>query len=1203
MKRFLSVLLHPATLALIGFLLLAALIWWAGPLIELRGEHPLDGIGERMVALVILLLVFAVVFGVRAWRRRLTNQRLVAGLAAGPNSVEREAQALQERFTQALKVLGESARQSGKSSWLGRGQFLYELPWYMFIGLPGSGKTTALLNAGLTFPLAGKMGQASVRGVGGTRNCEWWFTDEAVLIDTAGRYTSQDSDSAVDAAAWETFLALLRKSRPRQPLNGVLLTVNIEDLLRQSPADRKDHAQKLRARLQELQSRLGVRPPVYVLVTKCDLIAGFNETFGEFTREERDQVWGFSFPHDPKEPDSAGATPLQSFSSEFAALGKRLRDALIVRMQAETDVLRRAAVFTFPQQFEGLKGLLGGFLEQVFEGGGDLEERAFVRGVYFTSGTQEGSPIDRVLGTLGRTFGVEQRAAAVPAWRGKSFFLTRLLKEVVFAEQGLVGRNQQAEARRRRWRFAASATLLVVAVGLVTVWSLGYKRNMAYLADVRERLPEVQAAVAAVPPATGAELSVLPNALDKIAALPTPSAFALDDPPLLNRLGLYQGHYVEAGADIGYHKLLDNGLMPRVARRLEERLRAANRDNLELAYEALKAYLMLYTPEHFDAESFKAWVALDWDANLASTMSADQRASLAQHLDDAVSHGAPKPPTPMDKTLVANVREMLIAYPLEYRIFSRLKRTRVGGDLPEFSVAAAGGPNAVRVFERVSGQPLTKGIPGLFTREGYLKGFNPALSKVATVLAAEERWVLGVSAPAESLKQAAAGVLGVGRTDPELRARVQRLYLGEYIRVWDQYIADVRLVKLGGNLDRSLVVAGLLAAPDSPLTSYLRAVARETQLGAAVVAAAAAASAPAASSTIKFNTPALKKLSKAKDDIAAVVGKAAGGDEVKSPGRPLEMLVDDHFADLHRLVKGTPPPIDETMKLFNEVFVNLTAIDAAQKTKTAPPAGGGGAAAKASAAMQPEPIKSMLTTLADAGATQGRVAERQGLSAEIKPLAEQCNKTIAGRYPFALGSRADVLPDDFGQMFGVGGQLDDFFQRRLAAVVDVGVTPWAYRPLSDGTKPPGGAALADFQRAAKIREAFFRAGGKTPGFKVDLRLLEMDPPAKELVLSIDGQVMRFTAGNTAAQTLTWPSPRVASQLKLDLGGGQQIFDGPWALFRLFGQHEVQPSPQPERFTVVLNVDGRRAKLEVISASALNPLRMREMQAFRCPESL
>jgi type VI secretion system protein ImpL len=1199
MKRFLAVLTHPITLAAVGFVLLACLVWWVGPLLSFGGAHPLDGIAERMLAIGCIAAVFALIFGIRVWRRRRNNQRLVAGLAAGASSAEREAQALQQRFSQALKVLQDSARQSGKGSWLKRSQFLYELPWYMFIGLPGAGKTTALLNSGLTFPLAGKMGQASVRGVGGTRNCEWWFTDEAVLIDTAGRYTSQDSDTATDAKAWETFLALLRKSRPRQPLNGVLLTVNIEDLLRQAPAERKEHALKLRTRLQELHAGLGVRPPVYVLVTKCDLLAGFNETFGEFGREEREQVWGFSFPHDVADPDAADATPLQNFGSEFTALGKRLRDGLIERMQAEPDAMRRASIFVFPQQFEGLKGLLGGFLEQVFEGGGDLEQRALVRGVYFTSGTQEGSPIDRVLGTLGRAFGVEQRPPAVPSWRGKAYFLKRLLKEVVFVEQGLVGRNAFAEERRRRWRLASMVAMLVVTVGLVAAWAVAYTRNMSYLAEVQSRITNVQAAVAAVPPATGAQLSVLPNALDRVVEAPVPSAFPIDEPPLSSTFGLYQGTYVAAGMRIGYRKLLDNGLMPRVARRLEERLRAANRDNLELAYEALKGYLMLYTPEHFDAESFKAWVAIDWDANLASTLTPEQRAALALHLEAAIADGPPQPLMAMDKSLVANVREMLVAYPLEYRILSRLKRARVGGDVPDFTAAGAGGPNAIRVFERASGQPLTKGIPGLFTRDGYFKALKPSIAKVAPGLAEEERWVLGTAAPASSLTNSAGNLLRGGDGNAELDTRVRRLYLQEYIKLWDQYLADVRLVRLG-TAENSLTVAGLLAAPDSPLANYLRAAARETQLGAVVAAEAAAA----AGGSKGFNNPTLKKLNRAKEDLATVVGKG-GAEDVKTTGQPLEMMVDRHFADLHRMFAGTPPPIDETTKLFNDLFVQLTAIDAAKKTKTAPPpAPGGGVAAKVAANAQPEPIKSMLLALGDAGAMEGRNVERKGLSGELKPVSDQCTKTIAGRYPFALGSKADVLPDDFGQMFGVGGQLDDFFQRKLASLVDTGAATWTYRPLPDGTKPPGGSALADFQRAARIREAFFRAGGKSPGFKLDLRVLEMDPNVREVSIDVDGQVLKFAAGSQAAQTFAWPSPRIASQIKLSVGGGApQVYEGPWAFFRLIGNHEVQRSPQPERFTVLLNVDGRRAKLEVISASALNPMRMQEMQAFRCPEVL
>ncbi|MGL6109237.1 MAG: type VI secretion system membrane subunit TssM, partial [Rubrivivax sp.] len=1172
-----------------GLLALSALIWWVGPLIAIGERHPLDGLWERGIVIGLLFVLLAVIAALGAWRRKRANAAMVQELSPRANAADHEAEVLGKRFSEALQVLEDSARKSGKRSFFKRGQYLYELPWYIFIGAPGSGKTTALLNAGLTFPLAGKMGQAAVKGVGGTRNCDWWFTDDAVLIDTAGRYTLQQSDEKADASAWDNFLALLKKTRPRRPINGVLLTVNIQDLLQQSPADRKEHAAKLRTRMQELHARLGVRPPVYVLVTKCDLIAGFNETFGELGKEERDQVWGFSFPYDPRGADS----PMQEFGSEFGALEKRLRERLLDRLESESDVLKRAAIFSFPQQFGGIKGLLGGFLEQVFDGGGSLEERSVLRGVYFTSGTQEGTPIDRVLGTLARTFGVDSRASSVASSRGKSFFLSRLLKEVVFAEQGLVGENREAESRRKRLRLVGVAAMGLIGVALLAGWTLSFMRNKAYLADVQARLPELQSAVAALPPADNTDVTGLPQLLDKVLAAPKASGFDLDQPPRLNTLGLYQGPYLAAGADIGYQHLLDRALLPRVAKRLEERLRAVNRDNLELAYEALKGYLMLYTPEHFDAESLKAWVTLDWDVNLAGTLNPEQRAALAAHLDAALSRGAPQALAPMDKALVANVREMLISYPLEYRVFSRLQRARVGSEFPEFSVAAAGGPNAAQVFERASGQPITKGIPGLFTRDAYFKAFKGAVAKVAKQLEQEQGWVLGTALPGASTKDKVGSALA---GDDAMDLRVRRLYLQEYIKVWDRYLADVRLVKMGG-LERSLAVARVLAAPDSPLAAYMRAVARETQLGAATADTGATGLAA---------TKLGEKASKAKAEMAAMVGKQPEPDSGKAAGAPLEAMVDEHFAPLHRLVAGQPAPIDEVIKLFNEVYVQLSAVDAAQKSKSAPPAAGagGGAAAKAAAGLQPEPIKSMLEALGSAGTSESRSAERQGLTAELKPISEFCARAVSGRYPFAQGSKSDVLPDDFGQLFGVGGQLDDFYQRRLSAIVDIGVTPWVYKPLTDGTKPPGGASLADFQRASRIRDAFFRSGGKAPGFKVDLRVLEMSEGLKEFTIDIDGQPIKFSAGNTAAQTIAWPGTRVASQIKLGAPGGSvQLFEGPWALFRLLGQFENQASAQPERFTVLLNLDGKQARMEVISSSAVNPLRMRELQTFRCPDSL
>jgi type VI secretion system protein ImpL len=133
---------------------------------------------------------------------------------------EEEVTILRERFEDALKLLTETrfGRAEG-------GGFMLDLPWYIIIGPPGSGKTTILRNSGLDFPLAERVGGDVLQGVGGTRNCDWWFTDEAVLLDTAGRYTTQDSNAAIDRAAWRGFLNLLKEFRRRRPINGVLLAI------------------------------------------------------------------------------------------------------------------------------------------------------------------------------------------------------------------------------------------------------------------------------------------------------------------------------------------------------------------------------------------------------------------------------------------------------------------------------------------------------------------------------------------------------------------------------------------------------------------------------------------------------------------------------------------------------------------------------------------------------------------------------------------------------------------------------------------------------------------------------------------------------------------------------------------------------------------------------------------------------------------
>jgi type VI secretion system protein ImpL len=443
--------------AFVAVVLVSFVVWWRGASLAFDDWRPLGTDRAQWTVIAILFALYALWLLVRWWRAKDINARLLNHLAKPPAAPAvpgeehaEEVAELRKRFQSALGVLKTAKLGTQESGTLARlgGQYVYQLPWYIFVGSPGSGKTTALVNSGLQFPLAEQFGKAAIRGVGGTRNCDWWFTNEAVLIDTAGRYTTQDSNDVADKAEWEGFLELLRQFRPRQPINGVLLTVSVAELLAQSAAERLTHVSVLKQRLEELRAALGIQFPVYVLVTKVDLLAGFTDYFETLTRDERAQVWGFTFPY---APDAAsGPAFAASFRTEFDLLTRRLYGAIPELLLAKHDVQSRARAYAFPQQFAGLEELLEEFLAPLFATS-RFRDAPLMRGVYFTSGTQEGTPFDRVLGALERKFHVDSRVGAPAlAPTGKSYFLQNLMERVIFAEAHLAGRDWRRERLRNR---------------------------------------------------------------------------------------------------------------------------------------------------------------------------------------------------------------------------------------------------------------------------------------------------------------------------------------------------------------------------------------------------------------------------------------------------------------------------------------------------------------------------------------------------------------------------------------------------------------------------------------------------------------------------------------------------------------------------------------------------------------------------------
>lgn len=1145
-----------ALLALLGLVAGAALLWFVGPLVAVAGVAPLAGEPARWAAIGALL---ALVLGRSVWRaiaaaRR--NRRLLAGLLAGATPAKAagapgapsapgaaEVALLSQRFEQAVATLRRTRLGGRKRAWLGflSGRaYVDQLPWYVLIGAPGAGKTTALVNSGLEFPLAKSVGAPVVQGVGGTRHCDWWFTSEAVLIDTAGRYTTHDSDRSADRAAWLGFLSLLQRYRPRRPINGVLLTLSVSDLLGGSPARRRAHAVELRDRIEELHAKLGITFPIYVLVTKLDLLAGFMDFFADFDKDERAQVWGVTFPYQAK---ASADGPMARMASEFAALEKRLDDCLLDQLRSEADRSRRAAVYAFPQQWSLLRDALFAFLQAMLA---ELrsELRPCVRGVYFTSATQEGTPMDRALGGLVRAMGLPGRNLPPARPSGKTFFVTRLLRDVVFAESGLAGTNLRWRRQRALLEggLLATAGVGVAAAGLLSWQAVADTSERA--AALAERLPALERDVASARSAAATDLPALLPTLEALGQIGTAVAGPERSVGLqrsLHALGLDRSDMLSAAAHDTYERTLREAFLPRIAARLEARLRAGERDHVELIYDTLKAYLMLFGGRNFDRDALRAYLRADWETTLPPGTPLAQQEALQRHLDRLLAGGEVGAPSNADPQLIAQARALVASVPPAQRAYQRLKQVDFGA--APFSVEAAAGPAAARLFVRASGKPLGQGIPALYSRNAFQQAVPERTQEVLRQFAREQPWVLGSqsTAPDAPALQALAG-------------EVQRLVLADYAQRWQELLADLRLAP-APTLAASAEQATLLARADSPLAALLRAAARELS-------------------------------------IAPLVDDAR---DASGPG--------PRFDALRRYVAG-PPGLDAVQSLLGTLAAHLTAVDDAAKRHTVPPASDVLKELAAAAQQAPEPLRALLSQLVAGSAPQLFSALREPLSRQVAAeLAPQCTQLVAGQYPLVRSATAEVSRDAFGRTFGAGGLIDGFFQRQLLPHVDTSARPWAWR-AGGGADTLLSFQRAQAIREAFFRDGGRQLGMRLewrllelePGvaeftLDVDGQVLRFKPGSTAV------QAMQWPG----------PADSGRVQLQLTPAGGAagpgHVFQGPWALFRLLDRVRSEPGPTPDRWRLAFDVEGRRARFEVKAPAALNPIARQELEQFQCPKRL
>jgi type VI secretion system protein ImpL len=451
-------------LIIFGLTLMFGWNWWVGFFI--------------LIGIVGLSLVGVILK--KIWLKR-REQQFVNQVIEQDNHYLKQMGSKEKETSQELQFKWKEAVDALKKSHLKKyGNPLYVLPWYMIIGESGSGKTTAIQSARLSSPFADVN---RISGISGTRNCDWWFFEQAVLVDTAGRYAIP-IDEGRDKEEWQKFLFLLTKYRKKEPLNGLVVSVAADKLLAPNPEILERDGKSIRRRIDELMLVLGAKFPVYLLVTKCDLVQGMNQFCNLLSEQTLKQAMGY-INHD--QTTDVGTFVIKALHT----VGERLRNLRLLVFHKSTPAEASPdapaevdpGLLLFPEEFERLKPGLTAFIKGAFEEN-PYQETPVFRGIFFSSGRQEGTPYSHFLKELG----LIAESDVLPG-TNKGLFLHDLFSKILPKERELFTPTQRALSWNRLTKNLGLTAWISVGIAVCGLLSYAFVKNLWTLKDISSEFP------------------------------------------------------------------------------------------------------------------------------------------------------------------------------------------------------------------------------------------------------------------------------------------------------------------------------------------------------------------------------------------------------------------------------------------------------------------------------------------------------------------------------------------------------------------------------------------------------------------------------------------------------------------------------------------------------------------------------------------
>lgn len=777
MNHTLSNIYKKQLIPLTVFLSLSLIIWFSGPYLTLAGDHPLETSEKRFYLIALLFLGWILKFIFLDTQPK----KIKKDINTLTPETAKKIQHLQGKFNGAIEFLKKTTiTKHGKKI------NLMNLPWFLCIGPHQAGKTTLLANSQVNFILAKQFKTENNQSVPPSDSCDWWVTRDLVLVDIPGHYLlSSSKNTSAHAIAyhtlWQHLLSLIKKSHHKKPLHGVIVAIPFPELIKQQKNPHNNaFVHDLRKRINDLLQSFGHDLPIHFIITKCDLLPGFNEFFSEASSDETAQAWGITLP-----PLTEADNLVESFTQRFNGLIKRLNKQLIPKLHQERNVNIRSYIKDFPLHIERLKEAMIQFLKAL------MLPQLNLQSLYLTSGHQETSDDNGFLTHQHYSTQALQLLANPPILI-RGYFIRQLISHHLLANTipNDMKRLQKNVLKRRLTYATAITSVLIAAIILGRDFEESLQKVNAIQDDLAKYQWDIQK--------NKIQGDHLLHALPLLTALQEACTHSTNQ--LL--LTIYSKKSQQT-ASLVYQQAQQTIVLPEIKHYFERYLQSIDNKNPEQVYGILKAYLMLGDPEQFNANYIFQTLQ-----PLIPTMDKNTLKSFTFQIQSALS--ALHTPMTLDDDLIADVRKQLWSLASTSLSLVMLKNIDDNQIDKPLGLGTHLGNPPVFLSHSVATQ-----IQTMFTESAFSKIVNDEINQVASD-ALRGNWIIGINPiqPNQAMID-------------DLAQQLHTLYIANYVDIWESLLANLQLNTARTLAEQDAMIA-IMTSNTSPLLQMLDTVKRNT---------------------------------------------------------------------------------------------------------------------------------------------------------------------------------------------------------------------------------------------------------------------------------------------------------------------------------------------------------------------------------------